>query len=158
MVITSGSLMSMETFDSIGPFRDEFIIDAVDSDYCLRVRAHGLQVIEVATQGFTQRLGHPRTVEWGPLRFTLQEHSPMRTYYRVRNSTALVMENWRREPLYVAGAIYCNLQQVLATLLFYKEKRAHFLATVDGFTHAWKGLFGFHELNVEKNECSDTNE
>ena len=148
MVITSGSLMPMETFDSVGPFRDDFIIDSVDTDYCLRVRAHGLKVIALATQGFTQRLGHPRTVEWGPLRFTLQEHSPLRTYYRVRNSTTVVMENWRREPLYVAGAIYCNLQQVLATLLFYKDKRVHLAAMADGLQHAWKGLLGFRELNV----------
>ena len=157
MVITSGSLMSMETFDSVGPFRDEFIIDSVDSDYCLRVRAHGMRVIEVARQGFTQRLGHPRTVEWGPFRFTLQEHSPMRTYYRIRNSTALVIENWRREPLYLAGAVYCNLQQVLATLLFYEEKRTHFVAMADGLKHGWTGMFGFREVNVDKNECSANN-
>lgn len=153
MVITSGSLMSMETFDSVGPFRDEFIIDSVDSDYCLRVRARGLRVIEVGKQGFNQRLGHTRTVGWGPFRVTLQEHSPLRTYYRVRNSTALVMEHWRREPFYLAGAIYCDLQQVMATLLFYEEKRAHLVAMADGLKHAWKGMFGFREVNVGKNEC-----
>ncbi len=155
MVITSGSLMSMETFDGVGPFRDEFIIDSVDSDYCFRVRAQGLRVIEVGKQGFNQRLGHKRTVEWGPFRFTLQEHNPVRTYYRVRNSTALVREYWRREPRYLAGAIYCNVQQALATLLFYKEKRMHWVAMLEGLKHAWRGTFGFHELSARRNEFSD---
>src|ERR1019366_4219366 len=87
MVITSGSLFAMDTYDRVGQFRNEFVIDSVDSDFCLRVRRQGLRVIQIASPGFTQRLGLPRIVRWGPFRFRVQEHSPLRSYYRVRNST-----------------------------------------------------------------------
>jgi rhamnosyltransferase len=143
MVITSGSFMSMDTYKTVGSFREEFIIDAVDADYCLRVRASGLRVIEASRHGFDQRLGNSRLVQFGPFRLALQEHTPLRTYYRVRNSTKLAMESWRREPAYAAGCLYWDLEQVFAVLLFYKQKVAHLAAMAVGLKHAWKGLLGF---------------
>ncbi len=38
-IITSGSLLSLRAFDTIGPFRDGFFIDHVNDEYCLRARA-----------------------------------------------------------------------------------------------------------------------
>jgi rhamnosyltransferase len=38
-VITSGSLIPLALHAAIGPFRDEFFIDYVDSEYCFRARA-----------------------------------------------------------------------------------------------------------------------
>lgn len=147
MVITSGSLMAMAIFDHVGPFREEFIIDSVDTDYCLRVRARGLPVLQLARRGFTQRLGEPRTVKWGPFRRTILEHSALRTYYRVRNSTTLLMEYWWREPMYAMGCVYCDLQQLLATLFFYRQKDRHLAAMVTGVKHACMGLFGHYAAN-----------
>ena len=44
-VITSGSLISVDAYGKVGPFRDEFFIDHVDDEYCLRARAMGYKVI-----------------------------------------------------------------------------------------------------------------
>lgn len=146
IVITSGSLMAMDTFDAVGPFREDFIIDAVDSDYCLRVRAHGLSVVRLADQGFVQRLGDFRRVSLGPWHVTLNEHSPSRTYYRVRNSAVLVKELRQRELYYAAGVVYANLQQLVAALLFYKNKAAHLKAMAQGLHDAWAGVSGFRPV------------
>jgi rhamnosyltransferase len=143
IVITSGTLMSMDTFNAVGPFREDFIIDAVDSDYCIRVRAHGLSVIRLADQGFVQRLGEARTVGLGPLRVALNEHSPLRTYYRVRNSAALVKQWKLRELYYAAGVVYANLQQFVAAVCFYKNKAEHLKAMTQGLCDAWSGISGF---------------
>ena len=35
-VITSGSLLSLRAYSAIAPFRDEFFIDYVDTEFCLR--------------------------------------------------------------------------------------------------------------------------
>ena len=51
-IITSCSLFSMETYDRVGPFRDEFYIDLVDFDYCHRVKKHGFMIIELNELGF----------------------------------------------------------------------------------------------------------
>jgi len=149
MVITSGSYFPMETFDKVGRFREEFVIDSIDVDYCFRTRAVGLQVILVEKQGMDHRLGTPRLAHLGPISIVLAEHSPLRTYYRVRNSFALLTECWKTEPFYIAGVTYCNLQQLLAIAFFYRNKRAHMAAMLGGFHHAWKRRFGFCEKIYE---------
>ncbi len=143
MVITSGSLMRIETWEAVGPFRENFIIDAIDAEYCSRVRAQGLRVVKLAEQGFAQQLGESLLIRWGPLRIQLNEHSPLRTYYRVRNSTVLVKERWRQDPAYIAGALYCDCQQLLAALLFYRDKMRHLKAMAIGLQHGCVGVSGF---------------
>lgn len=155
IVITSGSLMSMGTYDAVGPFRENFIIDAVDSDYCIRVRSRGLSVVRLADQGFIQRLGESRAVGLGPLRITINEHSPLRTYYRVRNSAALVNEWRHRELYYAAGVVYADLQQFVASVLFYENRAEHLNAMVQGLRDAWKGNFGFHpERRIDRGRAA----
>lgn len=44
-VITSGTLLRLDIHRLIGKFRDEFFIDNVDIEYCLRVRKKGFRVI-----------------------------------------------------------------------------------------------------------------
>jgi rhamnosyltransferase len=43
--ITSGSLVSLTVFQLLGGLRDDFFIDCVDHEYCLRARAHGFRVM-----------------------------------------------------------------------------------------------------------------
>lgn len=142
--------MSMDTFDAVGPFREDFIIDAVDSDYCIRVRMRGLAVVKLDTQGFVQRVGDVRLAKLGPFRVTLNEHGPLRTYYRVRNSAALVRRWWRHEPYYAMGAIYCNLEQLFAAVLFYHNKTAQVKAMAEGLRDAWMGVTGFYRIATTK--------
>jgi len=42
-IITSGSLFSLKAYAAIGPFREEFFIDSVDYDFCMRARAKDLE-------------------------------------------------------------------------------------------------------------------
>jgi len=45
VVQMSGSLLSLMAFKEIGPFREEFFIDSIDADYCLRLRKKGYKII-----------------------------------------------------------------------------------------------------------------
>jgi rhamnosyltransferase len=45
-VITSGSLLSLAAYTAIGPFREDFFIDHVDTEYCLRARLKHYRVIK----------------------------------------------------------------------------------------------------------------
>jgi hypothetical protein len=74
----------------------------------------------------------------------LNEHSPLRTYYRVRNSAALVRQWGLRELYYASGVVYSNLQQFLAAVFFYENKAGHLKAMAQGLRDAWTGISGFH--------------
>ena len=84
-VITSGSLMSADTYRQVGRFRDEFFIDLVDDDYCARIKRLGKEVILVNPIVMEHRLGNG-FVEVPILHHRFIEHNALRHYYIVRNT------------------------------------------------------------------------
>jgi rhamnosyltransferase len=91
-VITSGSLIPLAVHAAIGPFRDEFFIDYVDSEYCFRARAQGYRVIRTAKPLMSHTIGAPTRHDLlGKLKWTTN-HSPDRRYYMARNDTVMLRE------------------------------------------------------------------
>lgn len=90
-VITSGMLMPKETFLLTGRFRDEFFIDLVDDDYCLRVKRQGKDIVLVHTIVMKHRLGNG-FVTTPFLHHRFIEHNALRHYYIVRNTMALIRD------------------------------------------------------------------
>lgn len=91
-VITSGSLIPLALHAAIGPFRDEFFIDYVDSEYCFRARAQGYRVLRTAKPLMSHTIGAPTRHDLlGKLKWTTN-HSPDRRYYIARNDTVMLRE------------------------------------------------------------------
>jgi rhamnosyltransferase len=91
-VITSGSLIPLAVHAAIGPFRDEFFIDYVDSEYCFRARAQGYRVLRTAKPLMSHTIGAPTRHDLlGKPKWTTN-HSPDRRYYIARNDTVMLRE------------------------------------------------------------------
>lgn len=91
-VITSGSLIPLASHAIVGPFRDEFFIDYVDSEYCFRARAKGYRVIRTTKPLMSHTIGAPtRHTLLGVSKWT-SNHSPDRRYYIARNDTVMLRE------------------------------------------------------------------
>jgi rhamnosyltransferase len=91
-VITSGSLIPLETYAAIGVFREEFFIDYVDIEYCCRARTKGYRVIRTRKPIMSHAIGSiPRhSVLW--MRKWTYNHSADRRYYIARNDTVMLRE------------------------------------------------------------------
>jgi rhamnosyltransferase len=91
-VITSGSLIPLAVHSAVGPFRDEFFIDYVDSEYCFRARAKGYRVVRTTQPLMAHTIGAPtRHSVLGVTKWTTN-HSPDRRYYIARNDTVMLRE------------------------------------------------------------------
>jgi rhamnosyltransferase len=91
-VITSGSLIPLALHAAVGPFRDEFFIDYVDSEYCFRARALGYRVIRTTRALMSHTIGAPtRHAVLGVSKWTTN-HSADRRYYIARNDTVMLRE------------------------------------------------------------------
>jgi rhamnosyltransferase len=91
-VITSGTLLPLAAHADIGPFREEFFIDFVDTDYCFRAAAKGYRVIKSKKHLMSHAIGalHESRFLW--FRRWTYNHSPDRRYYIARNNTVLIRE------------------------------------------------------------------
>jgi rhamnosyltransferase len=96
-VITSGCLVDAGVAAAIGGFRDDYFIDQVDHEFCLRMRAQGHKVIISRKPVMNHSVGHPGGARL-PLLGVLPNHPPVRKYYIARNTVVMVADYWRREP------------------------------------------------------------
>lgn len=105
VVITAGCLVDAGFAREIGGFREDFFMDSVDLEFCLRVRDRGRSVVISRKPLMEHRVGDPpgRLVNRLARR---PSHPPLRQYYIARNSVALVREYWRREPRWCAGHLW----------------------------------------------------
>lgn len=105
MVITSGTIMGLESFEAIGPFREELFIDHVDHEYCLRAQHNGFTVARTVWPLMVHRLGllgnrRPWLAFGG--RKMVSMYSPLRRYYQIRNLIMLTREYEKEFPASIA--------------------------------------------------------
>jgi rhamnosyltransferase len=86
MAITSGSLIPMAVLRRVGLFRSDYFIDAIDQEFCLRIRGLGYTVIHAHRAHLTHQLGAPTVQRVLGMTFIPTNHSPMRRYYMARNT------------------------------------------------------------------------
>lgn len=87
LAISSGSVATVATFDVAGTMDEDFFIDFVDLEWCLRCRRCGVPVDLVPDVRMQHSIGQ-ESVDVGPL--TVFVHSSARSYYRVRNAFLLL--------------------------------------------------------------------
>lgn len=131
-IITSGSLFAMTTFEKAGPFREDFFIDMVDYDFCLRVRTKGFLVIKLAEIGFDHSLGSRTVHHLFGMKLMIRHHDPKRLYYRVRNASVLMMESFDKDPLFAIALAFGNIQIICKVLLFERNKSEKLLGVMRG--------------------------
>lgn len=136
---TSGNLVSTRALRAVGPFRDDFFIDCVDFDFCLRCRRQGWLVLEVRrveldhAQGrFTQRRWLWRTPR-------LNDYSAVRRYYQARNRLIMYARFAAFDPRWILRDAR-GYASDLAKLLLFSERRPEKVRAV--FTGFWHALIG----------------
>ena len=90
-LISSGSLVPLEAFETVGEFDEGLFIDSVDLEWCCRARDRGLMLYGVCAARLDHRLGDRRHAV---LNLELVVHSPERVYYMTRNRFLLYRRSY----------------------------------------------------------------
>jgi rhamnosyltransferase len=124
IAITAGSLLSLSAYRTVGAFRDDYFIDCVDMEYCLRVRSEGLKVIIATKALMVQKIGQPtvRQIPWKVI--TLSNHGRIRRYYMIRNHIDMAKTYIFKEPSYVLKASWERFKSTITVSLFEKDRLA----------------------------------
>jgi rhamnosyltransferase len=119
--ITSGSLIPRSSYEAIGPFREEFFIDCVDIEYCLRARALGFKVIMARKPLMQHSIGTVtmHRLPWKSV--AASNHSPARRYYMTRNQVVLAREYLWKEPGWAFTTMYSHLKSTTAVCVLEKD-------------------------------------
>lgn len=90
--LSSGSLIPKDVYSVVGGMDDDLFIDAVDSEYCWRIRKSGLLVIKNNNALLAHKLGDGKKKILGFL--SVGVPSPIRHYYQVRNILLLFRRDY----------------------------------------------------------------
>ncbi len=134
--ITSGSLVNLQAYSTIGPFREDFFIDYVDTEYCLRAQTLGFRIIAACGAKIHHRLGSRRRATWAGVPFHPTFHPPDRWYYISRNRISMLRLYALKFPHWLAyelsGSLYRLVQLALVEDRRLEKAGAIVRGTLDG--------------------------
>ena len=142
VAITSGSLMSVAAMKQVGPFRDDYFIDFVDHEYCLRMRRRGWIILYSTRPLLDHAIGHPTTHRFLWMRPTTSNHSPARRYYITRNRLVTDWANLGDEPRSVITDLWRITGEIGVLILLEDQKWAKVKAICRGIVDAMRGRMG----------------
>lgn len=97
VVITSGSLVPAPIWKTIGGYNNEWFIDHVDDEYCLRAREKGYHVIQPWTVTIQHRIGSVKKVKMGKKTLYPMNQPAYRWKFVTRNFIWLIKKFGSRE-------------------------------------------------------------
>jgi rhamnosyltransferase len=141
-VITSGAFYNLKAYQKIGPFRDDFFMDYVDTEYCLRLKQHGYNIVVACNGRLYHRVGNQQKKHFGPLTMHPTFHSPLRWYYISRNRIPMFQLYALRFPYWLLYELMVNSYGMVRLLLFEDQKINKLLAILLGTLDGLKRCMG----------------
>ncbi len=138
-VITSGSLMRITAVDAIGGFREDFFIDYVDTEFCLRAREYGYQILVACRARLQHNFGRRERVSLGPMTFYPSFHHPTRWYTINRNRVPMIRTYGLKNPYWLGYELIAT-GYILMRMLLTEDNRKEKLKAA--FRGTWDGLRG----------------
>jgi rhamnosyltransferase len=133
----SGLLIPRTTFDAVGTFDEGFVIDAVDSEFTVRARAAGLDIVVGQGCRLDHSLGQLTIGHIFGISRAFNYHSPMRAYYITRNGTAVTLRYLFRRPGWVARRLWYEAQAHLVRTVLSADRGKQVFASFSGMRDAF---------------------
>ena len=139
LVIGSGMLLDIDAWERVGRFDESLFIDLVDTEFCLRARSLGYDVLAVPHATLSHVLGDVEQRHLLGVPVYPTHHSAIRHYYLSRNRIILTRRYGWRYPNWLYYETMSAIKLTIKVALFEPE-RARKLAsmwqgTIDGVLH-----------------------
>jgi rhamnosyltransferase len=139
LVITSGALTNAAVFGLVGPFREDFFIDFVDFEYCLRARKAGYRILVSCAAHIIHRVGSRTHKRIAGVTLSPTHHRPIRRYYLFRNAVEVMRLYGLTFPHWMLYQVAALFEVMLAILLIEDGRVRKLRACMAGL---WDGLRG----------------
>lgn len=137
--LTSGNFLSLGAYEKVGGFNDELFIDYVDIEFNHRLRKAGMNICYLNNFSLQHKIGNPISIHIFGRTYYAMNESPVRCYYRYRNSRYLYKTDkqfyWRK----FWSEILLNIPKIL---LFEPEKKEKMRMVCRGLRDGGLGVLG----------------
>jgi GT2 family glycosyltransferase len=140
-IITSGSVMSAETYRILGPFLEEYFIDHVDTEYSFRAMCKGVPVYINTSVALKHEVGKRIDHKILFFKFIQWNMGPLRQYYSARNCIHVSRRYGTQFPLLILINLITMLQ-IISIALYENDKRKKIVAMMAGIVDGLRGRYG----------------
>ena len=137
--ITSGALLRVASFIDLDGYREDFFIDYVDTEFCLRLQINGWRLAAICSASIHHHLGKRTRTRIGTVQVYPTHHSPLRWYTIGRNRIQMLKTYAIRFPHWLAYELAASAFITLRMLLTEEERIAKLRSSFQG---TWDGLRG----------------
>lgn len=141
-LISSGSVATKAALVACGPFREDYFIDDVDTEYCLRATRHGVGVFINPRVVLNHAIGEREERTFLGVRIRPSHHGALRRYYRCRNGLHLSLRNACRSPAFLVHNQKRLAHEFIGVLLYESKKWKKIAAIGLGIIHGMTGQLG----------------
>lgn len=141
-VMCSGNLINLEIFNKVGGFNENYFIDCVDLEYCLRLRKNGYEIIQLPSVELKHNLGNIKKVRFLWKTVYVTHHNYIRRYYITRNRHYLYDKYKCDFNSFCSFILKENRRELIKILLYEKDKMRKIKAFYQGYRDYKKGITG----------------
>jgi rhamnosyltransferase len=143
-LITSGSIINLQLFESVGGFDEKLFIDEVDFEYCYRSITKGYSIVQFNhiflqhSIGITSRHTSFKSLKASPRSL----HAPIRLYYRTRNYFYINKKYRQQFPQDITATKRAVLNSIKNNILYGSKRLQVLKFIITGFFDYKKGKMG----------------
>ena len=141
-VMTSGNIVNLSAIKKIGNFKEDYFIDYVDIEFCLRLRKNNFKIIRINNSFLVHNEANVTHKKIFGFTVYPQNHSAARWYYKIRNYLYLEKEYYSYFNEYFGKEKRNVRNSIIKVLLFEKEKTKKINMMLKGYRHFHKKITG----------------
>jgi rhamnosyltransferase len=142
IAITSGNLITYSRFREIGPMRDDYFIDFIDNEYCLRLHNLGFKIAINCDVLLDHAVGTRSTHRFLGITIKPNNHLPVRRYYISRNGVRTAIDYASGYPSYIILIVARMIHELISIVLYEGNKLKKIEALIWGTYHGLVGKMG----------------
>lgn len=139
---TSGNLLNLSAFAKAGKFKDNYFIDYIDLEYCMRLRINGFKIVQVHDAVLYHNEGDLEKKKFIFTDVYPWNHHPRRWFYKIRNLLYLEDEYKQHYPRFFRREKIKYFKQFVKIIFYEKHKLIK-------ITNAFKGYIAYKKNKIE---------
>lgn len=121
-VISSGNLINLDAYSTVGGFDEKLFIDFVDHDYCFKLRKSGYKILVDYNISLNHKLGNLKIISFLGKKRLVMDHNPLRKYYITRNRLEIIRRYFLFYKQDVIKMVFMFFYE-LFFMLFFEDKK-----------------------------------
>lgn len=140
-VMTSGNLVNLDIYQKIGKYNEDFFIDGIDIEYCLRIKKNGYRIVRLNDVEIDHDLGNIEYHKFLGKTYLCTNHNYIRNYYIGRNYRYIREKYYDIDPEYCEILTHLKLR-IFRIVMFEKDKYRKVRNLFRGVRDYKKGIVG----------------